>query len=122
MKKLAFLVLLVALTVASMGAVALAADEKGCGVTNCHAIGSKYTLAVEVRNNVKGHPPVADNALYEDCIKCHKSGKLAFGPILHKGHYHEGTNHFTGGEYAGKCTHCHQVDVKTGAVSVVHAK
>ncbi len=121
MKRLLLVAFLVALVVASPGLVAVAEEGKGCGVTNCHAIGTKYTLAVESKN-VKGHPAVPETALFEDCLKCHKSGKLAFGPILHKVHYHEGENHFTAERYAGKCTHCHKLDLTTGAVTVVYAK
>lgn len=121
MKRILVLGVLVLLTVANLGLVALAEEGKGCGVDNCHALGTKYTLAVESKN-VKGHPPVAETALFEDCIKCHKGeGKLAFGPILHKAHYHEGTNHFTS-DPKRTCQSCHKVSPATGAVTVQYAK
>lgn len=98
--------------------VALAGDPgPGCGVSNCHAPGTQWTLKAEVEANVKGHPPVTETATYNDCLKCHKSGKLALGPILHKGHYHEGTNHFTSNP-KNNCQSCHYINLTDGTMPV----
>jgi hypothetical protein len=121
MKK-ALLLSLVVLAVFGVSSFALAADApKGCGVANCHALGTDWPLVRELQN-VKGHPAVAADALYADCLKCHRNGTpLALGPVLHQKHYHEGTNHFTGNK-ANNCRSCHALDLKTGKVSLVYAK
>jgi nitrate/TMAO reductase-like tetraheme cytochrome c subunit len=92
--------------------VAMAAPKPGC--SNCHV--DKYSLANEVKN-VQGHMPVAATAGLADCMKCHKSGKLAFGPILHKMHFKTGTNHFTVKPENG-CQSCHLVNPADGSTSV----
>lgn len=121
MKK-AFLLTILVFSVLVVSSLALAADApKGCGVANCHALGTDWPLVSELQN-VKGHPAVSANALYPDCLKCHRDGTpLALGPVLHQKHYHEGTNHFTGNKDNG-CQSCHALDQKTGKVSLVYAK
>ena len=118
-----FLVLTVAtLIFTSFSLFAVAANEgKGCGTANCHAVGDKWSLSAEIEVNFPKHPKVKADSLYEDCLKCHKSGKLAFGPIIHKGHYKEGTNHFTS-KPENNCLSCHQLDLNTGTFSIVYAK
>jgi len=101
--------------------VAAANEGKGCGTANCHAVGDKWSLAAEVEVNYPNHPPVNADSLYEDCLRCHKTGKLAFGPILHKGHYKAGDNHCTSNP-DNNCQSCHQIDLTTGVFGVVYAK
>ncbi|MBO8126097.1 MAG: hypothetical protein H0Z38_02555 [Firmicutes bacterium] len=120
MKRTLLTLTVAALILTSMSLFVMAAEGKGCGAANCHVVGSKYDLTAEVKN-IKGHPPVKPGALYEDCLKCHKSGKLAFGPILHKAHYHEGENHFIE-KYEGRCQNCHTVDPNTGKIGLEYAK
>ncbi|MBO8126033.1 MAG: hypothetical protein H0Z38_02220 [Firmicutes bacterium] len=111
MKKALFFCAVLALVVGTVSVAALAAE----GCASCHT--GKYSLANEVKN-ISGHPPVPADADFDTCMKCHKAGKLAFGPILHKVHYAGGEeNHFVS-HYEGKCQHCHVVDPATGSISV----
>lgn len=111
MKKLVLVAAVFALIFSAMSFVAFAADKVGCA--SCHT--GNYSLENEVKNIAK-HPPVP-NATFDSCMKCHKAGKLAFGPILHKAHLTGDDNHFVT-NYGGECTACHVLDAASGTYTI----
>ncbi len=110
MKKSLLVVVVAALILSSMSIFALAASKVGC--SNCHV--GQYSLNNGIKNLAKHPNTKADS--YDACLPCHKSGKLAFGPILHKYHL-VGDNHFMS-NYGGDCRACHVLDANAGTFSI----
>lgn len=73
MKKVGIIICLFSILVMSFGSLALAA-----GCADCHS---------NIAEGLGGpHKSLGTTTDYEACLKCHKSGKMAMGPILHKTH------------------------------------
>lgn len=89
---------------------------------------AKFQAAAPEGVVLKGkHPwkPDANTSIPEACNKCHgKSMKTALPmtQLAHVIHLIGGKdNHFIS-MFQGECTHCHKLDMKTGAWSMVNAK
>ncbi|MBO8126616.1 MAG: hypothetical protein H0Z38_05185 [Firmicutes bacterium] len=73
MKKTVIILSILSLLLMSFGALAMAA-----GCADCHS---------NIAEGLGGpHKSLGTTTDYEACLKCHKSGKMALGPILHKVH------------------------------------
>ncbi|GEM_PF-7065660 len=73
MKKIAIILAVVSVFMMSFGGLALAA-----GCADCHT---------NIAEGLGGpHKSLGATTDYDSCLKCHKSGKLAMGPVLHKAH------------------------------------
>lgn len=73
---------------------------------------------------LKGKHPAAEDSV-EDipsaCLDCHDSGSKKappFSQLMHLVHLTGGTNNVYVTTFKGECTHCHKLDVKTGAWSI----
>jgi hypothetical protein len=86
-KKLGFVLALVACFMLALSVVALAADKYPNGCADCHKSGdAKMSLQAMVKQYAK-HPPVSATADLMACLKCHKAGtKLALNTKMHDDH------------------------------------
>ncbi|WP_324715946.1 hypothetical protein U7230_11310 [Carboxydochorda subterranea] len=104
-----------------------AEDTHPNGCTDCHRKVSPdkdYSLPTEIANMVKAgtHPKVSERMMKDlpkQCLTCHKpDSKHPFAQVMHKAHLTGGAeNHFIS-NYQGQCMNCHQLDPKTGSISV----
>lgn len=123
----------VAAAVAAAGLAALGGTEpasaplqpkdpfpKGC--VSCHAKvpDGDHRLNAGI-SNIKGHPGLgAVKTVPGDCMKCHKPSakKPTFAQAIHKAHYGKGAASNFNKLFKGECTHCHDLDAKTGTMTV----
>lgn len=72
MKRLAIILALIGVFTICFGGLALA------GCADCHA---------NIAEGLEGpHKSLGATTDYDSCLRCHKSGNLAMGPVLHKAH------------------------------------
>ena len=89
---------------------------------------AKYQASAPEGITLKGkHPSTIDgqSSIPEACNKCHgKSMKTAlpFSRLMHLIHLSGGKQNLFLSMFGGECTHCHKLDQKTGAWTIVNGK
>lgn len=88
------------------------------GCVSCHVKGADgdHRLAADL-TQLK-HPSLSMvKNVPADCLKCHRSRKPAFGPLIHVAHFGKGAGSIFNQKFGGNCAHCHTMNAKTGVAA-----
>lgn len=119
----AFSVVFIAAVAVLLGAGSSPTQKKDpfpSGCVSCHAKvpDGDHRLNVELKK-VKHVGIASVKTVPGDCVRCHKGSatKPKFSAVVHKSHYGRGARSLFNKRFKGDCTHCHEMNGKTGGVT-----